>query len=257
VRLGDLKDPQQQAWIDKTILKAAFDGLPKEQQLLLERVKQRIESFAKAQRNSIQEFESPVPGGIAAQKVVPVERAGCYAPGGRFPLPSSVLMTAVTAKVAGVEHVIVASPRPQEITKAAAYVAGADGLLAIGGAQAVGVFAYGCPGLGVEEPVDVIVGPGNAWVTAAKKLVVGKVAIDMLAGPSELLVLADDSADPEIIAADLLAQAEHDVVALPVLVTTSKELLEKVEVELKKQLEVLPTKETASACMHFGFVAIF
>jgi histidinol dehydrogenase len=249
-RLGDVQ-PNQPIFLDKMELKAAFEGLPKEQQELLGRVKGRIEEFAKAQRNSIQEFEFPVPGGIAAQKVAPVQRAGCYAPGGRFPLPSSVLMTAVTARVAGVEHVIVASPKPQEITKGAAYIAGADGLLAIGGAQAIGALAYGCPGVGVDEPVDVIVGPGNAWVTAAKKLVVGKVSIDMLAGPSELLVLADESADPAIIAADLLAQAEHDIVALPILVTTSTELVQKVDKELKKQLDILPTKETASACKPF------
>ncbi|MEO1171282.1 MAG: histidinol dehydrogenase, partial [Myxococcota bacterium] len=180
----------------------------------------------------------------------PMERAGCYAPGGRFPLPSSVLMTAVTARVAGVEHVLVASPRPTAVTLAAASVAGADGLLAVGGAHAIGALAYGA---GPFDAVDVIVGPGSRWVTAAKKLVSGQVAIDMIAGPSELVVLADGHADASTIAADLLAQAEHDDDAIPILVSDSPALIDAVEQELATQLETLPTADTARNALGNGY----
>jgi phosphoribosyl-ATP pyrophosphohydrolase/phosphoribosyl-AMP cyclohydrolase/histidinol dehydrogenase len=184
---------------------------------------------------------------------VPIERAGCYAPGGRFPLPSSVLMAVVTARAAGVAEVWVASPRPAQVTLAAAFVAGADALLAVGGAQAIGALAFGA---GEVPACDAIVGPGNRWVTAAKQRVAGHVAIDMLAGPSELVVLSDDTGDPVLIAADLLAQAEHDTDALPVLVSLDPTLPERVRVELAKQIETLPTAETARAALIQGFAVI-
>ncbi len=162
-------------------------------------------------------------------------------------------MTAITARVAGVKNVWVASPRPAPITVAAAFVADADYMLTVGGAQAIAALAYG---VGKVAPCDVIVGPGNRWVTAAKSLVSGYCAIDMLAGPSECLVLADETADPAFIAADLLAQAEHDTDALPVLVSTSEALVVKVEDELTKQLAVLPTKETAAVSTSKGFAVV-
>ncbi len=172
----------------------------------------------------------PLNGGRAGHEVVPVERAGCYAPGGRFPLPSSVLMTAVDPRARRASRGWwVASPRPAQVTLAAAFVAGADALLAVGGAQAIGALAFGA---GEVPACDAIVGPGNRWVTAAKQRVAGHVAIDMLAGPSELVVLADDTADPGVIAADLLAQAEHDTDALPVLVTMDATLPDRVRAEL-------------------------
>lgn len=163
-----------------------------EQQELLQRVAGRVRAFAQAQRDSISDVHVRVPGGLAGHTVAPMASAGCYAPGGRYPLPSSVLMTAITARVAGVARVWVASPRPAAITIAAAYVAGADALLAVGGAQAIAALAYG---VGKVPACDVIVGPGNRWVTAAKAIVSGHCAIDMLAGPSECLVLADEFAD--------------------------------------------------------------
>ncbi|MEQ1565819.1 MAG: histidinol dehydrogenase, partial [Myxococcota bacterium] len=171
-----------------------------------------------------------------------VDRAGCYAPGGRYPLPSSVLMTAIAAGVAGVAEVWVASPRPAPATLAAAWVAGARALLAVGGAHAIGALAYGTERV---PRCDAIVGPGNRFVTAAKQLVAGRVAIDMLAGPSELVVLADEHADPALVAADLLAQAEHDDDAVPILVTPSATLADAVEAELARQLVDLPTAPTA------------
>lgn len=208
---------------------------------LLERVCDQITTFARAQRDALTDATVQVPGGRAGHQVVPVARAGCYAPGGRYPLPSSVLMTVATARAAGVEEVYVASPRPTSVTQVAALVAGADGLLVTGGAQAIAAMAYG---VGIP-PADVICGPGNRWVTAAKQIVSGRVGIDLLAGPSELLVIADVDADPEVVAADLIAQAEHDVDAVPWLITPSSDLADAVDAALARQLADLPTADTA------------
>jgi phosphoribosyl-ATP pyrophosphohydrolase/phosphoribosyl-AMP cyclohydrolase/histidinol dehydrogenase len=164
-------------------------------------------------------------------------------------------MTAVTARVAGVREVWVASPRPQALTLAAAAVAGADGLLAAGGAHAVAALAYG-GGPFPLAPCDVIVGPGNRYVTAAKQLVGAATAIDLLAGPSELTVLADGTADPGRVAADLLAQAEHDPDAMPVLVTSDPNLAERVDAELAWQLSDLPTALVARAALANGGVIV-
>jgi phosphoribosyl-ATP pyrophosphohydrolase/phosphoribosyl-AMP cyclohydrolase/histidinol dehydrogenase len=235
------------------VLAAARDALPATDRALLERTADRIRAFATSQRSAIQEIDVAVPGGRAGHTVSPVDRAGCYAPGGRFPLPSSVLMTAVTARAAGVAEVIVASPRPAHVTLAAAAIAGADALVPLGGAHTIAALAYGC---GPIPAVDVIVGPGNRWVTAAKQLIVGRTAIDMLAGPSELVVLADDSADPETIAADLLAQAEHDPDARPILVTTSTTLADAVDAALDRALACLPTADTATPACAGGFTVL-
>lgn len=239
--------------VERSELRRALNALPGEQRRLLERTRDRIAAFAQAQRDALQSLDVAVPGGRAGHTVAPVDRAGCYAPGGRFPLPSSVLMTAVTAKVAGVAQVWVASPRPTQVTLAAAALADADALLQVGGAQAIAAFAHGA---GPVPQVDVIVGPGNRWVTAAKQLVSGLVGIDMLAGPSELVVLADETARPEVIAADLLAQAEHDPDARPILVTWSAALADAVNAALRDQLAVLPTAETATAAVAGGFCVL-
>ena len=249
---GDL-EPGQSMVLDRTELERAANGIDTESLALLERTADRIAAFADAQRQSIVDLTVSVPGGIAGHSVAPVERAGCYAPGGRYPLPSSVLMTAVTARAAGVAEVWVASPRPTAITLAAASVAGADAVLAAGGAQAIAALAYGA---GPVPACDVVVGPGSRWVTAAKKLIAGDVGIDMLAGPSELVVLADDTADPATVAADLLAQAEHDPDALPVLVTISTTLADAVDGEIERQLEKMPTRETAAAALANGFCVV-
>lgn len=158
-------------------------------------------------------------------------------------------MTAVTARVASVPHVWVASPNPTPHTLAAAAVAGADGLLAAGGAHAIAALAFG---IDVIPACDVIVGPGNRYVTAAKKILAGEIRIDMLAGPSELVILADETADPDLVAADLLAQAEHDPDAFPVLITLSKGLVEDVEIALRRRLADLPTAEVARAALANG-----
>lgn len=251
-RLGDLEAGGPLV-VERADLDRALASLDDPTRALLERTGTRITDFARAQRAALGDIEIPIPGGVAGHEAIPIERAGCYAPGGRFPLPSSVLMTAGVARAAGVGEVWVASPRPAPITLAAAAVAGADGLLAVGGAQAIAALAYG---IGPLPAVDVIVGPGNRWVTAAKKRVFGDVGIDMLAGPSELVILADASADPALIAADLLAQAEHDPDALPVVVTSDSSLADAVEAELAARLVDLPTAANATAALARGFLVL-
>ena len=247
-RLGDLQ-PGAPLYFTGEELNTAVEKIAPVERDLIERTAQRISDFAKAQLASIREVEVPIPGGGARQVISPVECAGCYAPGGRFPLPSSVLMTAVTARVAGVDQVWVASPKPTNISIAAAKIAGADGLIAAGGAQGIAALAFGA---GPLPACDTVVGPGNRYVTAAKQLVSGSVAIDMLAGPSELTILADEIANPATVAADLLAQAEHDPDAIPILVTTSKELIDAVEKELRRRLPDLPTEKIARLALGNG-----
>lgn len=233
-------------------LDAALRALPAEQRELLERTALRITAFAQAQRACLLPLDTEVPGGRAGHRWLPVASVGAYAPGGRHPLPSSVLMTVIPAQVAGVANIVVASPNPTQVTLAAAALAGASSLLAIGGAQAIAALTFGV----FDTPADVVVGPGNRWVTAAKKHLVGEVGIDSLAGPSELLVLADSYADAATIAADLLGQAEHDDDAVPILVTTSAALIDAVERELALQLQTLPTAATATASLRGNGAAI-
>ncbi|MDH3540829.1 MAG: histidinol dehydrogenase [Acidimicrobiia bacterium] len=237
-------------FLSRDDLTAARNSISNADGALLERVAGRIESFAEAQLASLVPLDGvPVPGGAAGQVVAPVERAGCYSPGGRYPLPSSVLMTAVTARVAGVSEVWVASPRPTPITLAAAAVADADGFLVAGGAHAIAALARGA---GPLPACDVVVGPGNRFVTAAKQLVFGRVGVDMLAGPSELVVLADGTADDARVAADLIAQAEHDPEAFPLLVTTDPDLPGRVRIRLAEQLATLPTADIAMPALRGG-----
>ena len=234
-------------------LKSACDELDPSDLAVLERTSDRIAAFAEAQKASASPVRLPVEGGLAGDRLEPVRVAGCYAPGGLYPLPSSVLMTAVTARVAGVEKVWVACPDPAPVVQAAAAVAGADGLLVLGGAHAVAAMACGVSSV---PPCDVVVGPGNHWVTAAKLLLSGVVGIDLLAGPSELVVLAGPDADAELIAADLLAQAEHDPTAVPVLLTTSRTLWSQVNQALAGQLRDLPTADIAAQALGGGFAVV-
>ena len=253
VRLKDVENREAKLFYDKAELAEAFKALDEKDQKVLERTAARIRSFAEAQRKAVTEMTISIPGGQAGHSIAPVAVAGCYAPGGRYPLPSSVLMTALTARAAGVGTVWVASPRPAPATLAAAHVAGADGLLVVGGAQAIGALAYG---VGPIPPCDVIVGPGNKWVTAAKSLVSGICAIDMLAGPSEVLVIADETCNPDTVAADLLAQAEHDTEARPILVAVGMEVINQVNSKLQERLAVLPTGATAAEAVKKGFACL-
>ena len=249
-RFGELQ-PNEAIVTERPALEQALRSLNRADRERLERVAGRIRAFAEAQRATLREFAVLVPGGEAGHTVAPVERAGCYAPGGRYALPSSVLMTAVTARAAGVREVWVASPRPTPLVLAAAAVAHANGFLRIGGAHAIAALAYGA---GPVPACDVVVGPGNHYVTAAKRIVAGDVGIDLLAGPSELIVFADASADPALVAADLLAQAEHDPCALPVLVSASTSLSAQVELEIRQQLSDLPGADVARAALANGGV---
>lgn len=251
-RLGDI-GPADRIVHDRAALREAFERMPREDRGVLERAAGRITAFARAQRACLADLDVAIEGGRAGHGFVPVASAGCYAPGGRHPLPSSVLMTVIPARVAGVGRVWCASPRPALATLAAAHAAGADGLLAVGGAQAIGAMASGVCGV---PACDVIVGPGNRYVTAAKFLVSDRVGIDMLAGPSELLVLADATADAALVAADLLAQAEHDEDAAAMLVTTDAGLADRVEAAMARQLETLPTRAVAQRALRNGFAAI-
>ena len=249
-RFGERR-PDQSLFISRDELRPQLEALAPSDRHRLERIAERIREFAVAQRDALRSLDVTVPGGTAGHRIDPVDAAGCYAPGGRYPLPSSVLMTAITARAAGVESVWVASPRPAPITLAAAAIAKVDGVLAVGGAHAIAGLAFG---VGPVPPSDVVVGPGNLYVTAAKQLLAGAVAIDMLAGPSELLIIADESADPAWIAADLLAQAEHDPEAVPILIAMDPALIPAVEAELHRQLADLPTAETALAALGKGGV---
>lgn len=239
--------------IGRDEMRSALHDLPSRDRAVLERTAERIRAFASAQRGAIRELDVAIPGGRAGHTIEAIENAGCYAPAGRYPLPSSVLMTAVTAREAGCGRVVVASPGAHPAALAAGAIAGADEFLAVGGAHAVAGMAFGWEGFGA---CDVIVGPGNKWVTGAKQLVSGVVGIDMLAGPSELLILADDTADPDLIAADLLAQAEHDSDAIAMLVTTDAQIARAVDERLSERLAALPTRETAQEALRNGFVCV-
>lgn len=188
-------------------------------------------------------------GVILGQKITPIEKAGIYVPGGTASYPSSVLMNAVPAKLAGVKEIVMATPpdrdgKISDVILAAAGIAGVTKIFKVGGAQAIAALAYGTESI---PKVDKITGPGNIFVATAKSLVYGKVDIDMIAGPSEILVLADGSCNPRYVAADMLSQAEHDRMASPVLVTDSKELAEAVQKEIEIQLADLPRQEIARA----------
>ena len=231
--------------LDRSDFAAARDRIDRPTLQAIEAAAGRIRDFASAQMAALSPIDVAVPGtGLrAGHEIVPMEVAGCYVPGGRFPLPSSVLMTAIPATVAGVDHIRIAGPRPTDATLAAAWFTGAESMLAAGGAHAIGALAIGLEGVGC----DVIVGPGNRFVTAAKAIVAGPdapgarpLAIDGLAGPSELLVLADATADPRVIAADLLAQAEHDPEAGVWLATDDASIRNAVRRELAVACSSLP-----------------
>jgi histidinol dehydrogenase len=223
---------------------AALNSISQEEREVLELAAKRIEDFYK--RQPLTSWVTQEMGGVMGQLIRPIQRVGLYIPGGTAPLPSSVLMSAVPAKVAGVKEIVLAVP-PQRgtgeiapIILAAAALVGVDEVYAMGGAQAIGALAYGTESI---RSVDKIFGPGNLFVTLAKRQVFGIVGIDGLAGPTETVVIADESANPAWVAADLLAQAEHDVLASAILLTPSKSLAEAVQVEVGRQMETLPRAE--------------
>ena len=210
-------------------LKAAWDRTPAETRQALKAAAKNIRAFAAKQRP--RDFDlQPAPGVTTGQRVIPLGSAGCYVPSGRYPLPSTLLMTVIPAQVAGVQRIVVVSPKPAKETLAAAAMLGVTEFYRVGGAQAIAALAYGTESL---ARVDKIVGPGNTWVTAAKKLVAFDCGIDMLAGPTEIVVTSE-SGDPPSIAADLVAQAEHDPQAVAIFITTKAELAKAVVAETKQ-----------------------
>ena len=217
----------------------------------LEEAARRIRRVSTAQRRMFQDFSMDLDGVEIGHRVVPQRRVACYAPGGRYPLPSSVLMGVIPARVAGVTEVIVLSPKLHVVTAAAAVIAGADRVFNLGGAHGVAAAAYGLAGL---PRVDLVAGPGNRFVTAAKRLLYGEVGIEFPAGPSELLIIADGDACPATLAADLLAQAEHDSEAWPVLASRDRNLLERTREEISRQLPRLPPDTPAAASMAASFM---
>ena len=227
-------------------LEAALEQTDKALLSVLSSAAENIKAYHSRQKRTGFSF-SPEPGVVLGQKVTPLEKVGIYVPGGTAAYPSTVLMTAIPAKIAGCGEIIMVSP--PEISPAilaAAKIAGVDRIFRVGGAQAIAALAYGTQTI---PRVDKIVGPGNAYVAEAKRQVFGQVAIDMIAGPSEILIIADEKSSPAHIAADMLSQAEHDRLASAVLITTSRSLAEQVQKELKAQVSRLPRKEIAQASL--------
>ncbi|MDQ5814275.1 MAG: histidinol dehydrogenase [Actinomycetota bacterium] len=242
-------NPESFVVSEEEILRAE-DSVDEELKRYINFAQEQVRNFAQLQRETLVDFErETLPGVVLGQKQIPVNAAGCYAPGGRYPVLASTIMGLVTAKVAGVKRVVAAAPPrrgengiypPMLYTMASS---GADQILHIGGVQALAAIAYGIEGV---EPVDLVIGAGNAYVAEAKRQLFGTVGIDLLAGPTEILIIADDSADPRLLAADLLGQAEHGPTSPAILLTTSRDVGEATLGEVDRWLEGgWPTKDVA------------
>lgn len=230
-------------------LQKALANLPKTQRDALEEAAQRVRRYHEHQPLQSWQYEEP-DGTLLGQKVTPLDRVGLYVPGGKASYPSSVLMNAIPAKVAGVKELIMVVPTPggerNPLVLAAAALAGVDRVFTIGGAQAVGALAYGTP---TVPQVDKIVGPGNAYVAAAKRRVFGVVGIDMVAGPSEILVICDGKTSPDWVAMDLFSQAEHDELAQSILLCPDATYIDRVASSIEKLLPTMPRKEVIRASL--------
>ena len=229
--------------ISKPELRAAFDGLPSEQRVALEKAAERVTAYHQKQVQTSWSYTEE-DGTLLGQQISPIERVGLYVPGGKAAYPSSVLMNALPAKVAGVGELIMVVPTPDGVRNslvlAAAYLVGADRVFTIGGAQAVAALAYGTATI---PRVDKIVGPGNAYVASAKRRVFGVVGIDMVAGPSEILVICDGKTNPDWIAMDLFSQAEHDELAQAILLTPDEAYADAVLASATRLLEQMPRRD--------------
>ena len=235
-------DQMSELEMPHSTLQQAFEGLPEQQKQSLRQASERIRRYAEKQKMSSWEYTEE-DGTVLGQQVTPLDRAGLYVPGGKAAYPSSVLMNAIPAKVAGVGELIMVVPTPNGIVNdlvlAAAYLSEVDRVFTIGGAQAVAALAYGTETI---PQVDKIVGPGNIYVATAKRMVFGAVGIDMVAGPSEILVVCDGRTNPDWIAMDLFSQAEHDEDAQSILVSPDAEFLKKVKQSIDRLLEEMPRK---------------
>ncbi|WP_341711482.1 histidinol dehydrogenase [Erythrobacter sp.] len=237
--------------------KTAYDGLEPELRDALNLAADRIRSYHENQLPADRDYTDDIGMRLGA-RWLPVDAAGLYVPGGRAAYPSSLLMNAIPAKVAGVERLVVVTPTPKGQTTplvlAAAHIAGVDEIWRVGGAQAVGALAYGTERI---RRVDVVTGPGNAWVAEAKRQLYGVVGIDMVAGPSEILVIADKDNNPDWIAADLLSQAEHDPTSQSILITDDESLAQQVQTSIEAALASLATEATARASWdEYGLIVI-
>lgn len=241
-RAADLQVPFE-------VARAALADLPAAEREALEFAAGRIRAFHERQAQESWRVEDR-DGTVLGQQVTPLDRVGMYVPGGKAAYPSSVLMTAIAAKVAGVGELVMTTPAPEGVLNpavlAAAALAGVDRIVRIGGAQAIGALAFGTASV---PAVDKIVGPGNAYVAAAKRRVFGRVGIDMVAGPSEVLVIADATANADWVAMDLLSQAEHDEIAQAILLTPEAGLLERVAQSMGRQLAALPRRRIIAASL--------
>jgi sulfopropanediol 3-dehydrogenase len=229
-------------------IRELMDSLPAQVIEDIKFAQAQIRRFAEAQKACLKDLEiETLPGVTLGHRNIPVESVGCYIPGGRYPMVASAHMSVLTAKVAGVPRVIACTPPLNGVapaaTVAAMHLAGADEIFLLGGIQAVAAMAIGTESI---RPVDMLVGPGNAFVAEAKRQLYGRVGIDLFAGPTETLIIADDSSDVEICATDLLGQAEHGPTSPAVLLTTSSKIAEGIEEEIQRQLKTLPTADVAS-----------
>jgi len=235
--------------MSQATLKAAYDNLPEREKNALTQAAQRVRSYHEHQKQQSWQYTDE-DGTLLGQKITPLDRIGIYVPGGKAAYPSSVLMNAMPAQVAGVEEIIMVSPArggdEQQLVLAAAYLAGVHRVFSIGGAQAVAALAYGTERI---PQVDKIVGPGNAYVAAAKRHVFGVVGIDMVAGPSEILVICDGSTDPDWIAMDLFSQAEHDEIAQSILLCPDQAFIDQVQASINKLLPQMPRQEIIAASL--------
>ncbi len=251
-RFDGVKLTKETIEVPKEELKRAYESIGEEVRKAIEVAHERIRAFHKEQveRSFLKEEE----GILLGQRVIPLERVGVYVPGGTAAYPSTVLMNVVPAVVAGVREIIMVTPKPNPYTLAAAYVSGVSRVFRIGGAQAVAALAFGTE---TVPKVDKVVGPGNVYVALAKRLLFGVVDIDMVAGPSEVLVIADETARPDWVASDLLSQAEHDELSASILVTPSEKLAREVKEEVNRLLSELPRKEIAEKSINrFGTIFV-
>ncbi|MGY0563938.1 MAG: histidinol dehydrogenase [Paraglaciecola chathamensis] len=245
--------------LSKEEINACYEQLSEQEISDIKWAQKQVRNFATIQRDSMKDVEvETLPGVVLGHKNIPVDSVGCYVPGGKYPLVASAHMSIVTAKVAGVKRVVAATPpfhgKPAPAVIVAMDLAGGDGIYTFGGVQAIAAMAVGTDTI---EPVSMIVGPGNAFVAEAKRQLFGRIGIDLFAGPTETLVIADDSVDGELCAADLLGQAEHGLNSPAILLTNSEQLGKDTMAEVERQLTILPTADVAAvAWRDYGEVIV-
>lgn len=240
-------------FISEAEIKNAYLQVDKETIEAIKKSIENVKKFSKKQLKCLKSLKTKIDKNELGHKIIPIEKVGCYIPGGNYPLLSSAVMTIVPAKVAGVEEVVACSPKIMPETIVACDLAGADKIYKIGGVQAIAGMAFGTEKV---TKVNKIVGPGNKYVTAAKKYVFGEVGIDFLAGPSEVMIIADETANAEFVSSDMLAQCEHDVDARAFLICMSENFAQQVKIFAQNQLEMLETKEIASKSFEKSFAIV-